>query len=134
MVEPLTRDELWRLMHDARGRQLGPLTRIGTGVVMGFDPIRVDENLAQYGDGVSAATVYGQPGDRGTEDTLAHLRDRGVRATLRDTGREPLTADELWQLLEMPGKNIRTPFTDVDGIVVIGNDRRRLQEVLASRS
>lgn len=134
MVEPLSPDELWRLMHDAAGRQLGPLTRVGKGVVMGYDPIRLDENLADNPDArTSGVTVYGRPGDRGTEGVLTHLRGQNVPATLVDLDQTPFSREALWQFLEIPNANIRTPFTDVDGTVVLGNDRQRLDEVLGGR-
>jgi hypothetical protein len=64
---------------------------------------------------------------------LAHARQRGVRATLHDVDRAPLDPDALWTLLEIPGHNIRTPLTDVDGTIVLGNDRQRLADVLAQK-
>jgi hypothetical protein len=57
-----------------------------------------------------------------------------VPATLMDVDEYPMTREELWQLLEIPNANIRTPFTEIDGMVILGNDRRRLEEVLAGRA
>ena len=133
MVDPLTPEELWQLTHDADGRQLAPLTKVGDGLVMGYDPVRLGENLEEYPEAqVDGVTVYCRPGDSGTQGVLDYLRERSVPATLVDVDREPMSRDELWRLLEIPGHNIRTPFTEVNGTVVLGNDRRRLEEVLAS--
>jgi arsenate reductase-like glutaredoxin family protein len=133
MVDPITPEELWQLMHDANGRQLAPLTRVGRGLVMGYDPVRLGENLAQYPEAAAdGVTVYGRSGDSSTQGVLDYLRERAIPATLVDVDREPMSRDELWRLLEIPGQNIRTPFTVIDGTVVLGNDRRRLEEVLAS--
>ncbi len=135
MVDPLTPDELWRLTHDAQGRQLAPLTRIATAVVLGYDPVRLGEYLEQFPEArADGATVYGRPGDPSTQGVLDWLAEHGVPATLVNVDERPMTRDELWQLLEIPGANIRTPLTDIDGVVVLGNDRRRLEEVLAGRA
>ncbi len=135
VTDPITPDELWALLHDAEGRQLGPLTRIAGAVVLGYDPVRLGEYLA--GDPAAArqgATVYGRPGEAGTAGVLAWLAEHGVPATLVDVDATPLSREELWDLLKLPGDaNVRTPFTRIDGTVVLGNDRRRLEEVLARR-
>ena len=133
MVDPITPDELWRLMHDANGQQLGPLTQVGAGVVMGHDPIRLDENLADNPTARTAGVVvYGHPAEESTRGVLAHLKAQGVPTRLVDLAREPFTRQTLWELLEIPGHNIRTPFTLVDDQVVLGNDRQRLATVLGT--
>jgi len=135
LVEPITPEELWRLTHDAQGRQLAPLTRLGTAVVLGYDPVRLGEYLEQLPQTrTDGATVYGQPGDASTRGVLDWLAEHGVRARLIDVDKHPMTREELWQLLEIPNANIRTPFTEIDGMVILGNDRRRLEEVLAGRA
>jgi hypothetical protein len=135
LQEPITPDELWRLTHDAAGRQLAPLTRIASAVVLGYDPVRLGEYLEQFPDArTTGATVHGRPGDASTQGVLDWLAERGVPATLVDVDAQPMTRDELWDLLAIPNSNVRTPYTEIDGVVVLGNDRRRLAEVLASRA
>ena len=135
LVEPITPDELWRLTHDAHGRQLAPLTRLASAVVLGYDPVRLGEYLEQLPQvRTDGATVHGRPGDASTQGVLDWLAEHGVPATLVDVDEHPMTREELWQLLEIPNANIRTPFTEIDGTVILGNDRWRLEEVLAERA
>ncbi len=103
--------------------------------MLGFDPVRLGEYLEASPDTRTAgATVYGRPGDPGSQGVLTWLADHSVPAILVDVDQHPLTHQELWQLLVLPGNaNVRTPYTLVDGAVVLGNDRRRLEELLASR-
>jgi hypothetical protein len=134
IAEPITPDELWRLTHDAAGRQLAPLTKMASAVVLGYDPVRLGEYLEQYPEiPTQGATIYGRPGEASTQAVLDWLAERGVPATLVDVDAQPMSREELWQILEIPNSNVRTPFTEVDGTVILGNDRRRLEEVLAGR-
>ena len=131
MQEPITPAELWTLTHDAGGRQLAPITRVGRGVVMGYDPLRLEENLSEFPEARDGVTVYGRPGEASTDGVLDYLRGHAIPTTLVDVDRQPLSRDALWELLQIPQANVRTPFTRVDDTVVLGNDRRRLAEVLA---
>ena len=131
-VDPLTPEELYRLVYDAHGRQRGPITRVGGAVVLGYDPLRLGENVAeQPAARETGVTVYGVPDDPSTVGVLAWLQEHGVPATLVDVTQRPLTAAELWALLELPGQNVRVPYTIVDDAVVLGNDRARLTATLA---
>jgi hypothetical protein len=103
--------------------------------VLGYDPVRLGEYLEQSPAArTEGATVHGRSGDPGTRGVLDWLAEHGVPAILVDVDAHPMTRDELWQLLEIPNANVRTPFTEIDGIVILGNDRRRLEEVLAART
>lgn len=132
--QPLTPEELYRLVYDPRGRPRGPITRVGRGVVLGYDPLRLSENLRDHPSAREAGvTVYGAPDDPSTMGVVAWLHEQGVPTTLVDTAQRPLAPAELWALLELPGQNVRVPYTLVDDAVVLGHDRARLTAVLAER-
>ena len=98
---------------------------------MGYDPLRLEENLTEFPEARDGVTVYGRRGEASTDGVLDYLRAHAIPTTLVEVDREPLTRDALWELLQIPQANVRTPFTRVDDTVVLGNDRRRLAEVLA---
>ncbi|HLY67788.1 MAG TPA: hypothetical protein VKU60_19775 [Chloroflexota bacterium] len=137
---PLSADELWALTHDAQGRQVVPITRIGSApadprtglnVVLGYDPIRLAERLD--GDYSQGATVYGRPCDAGTDGVLAYLREHRVASTLVDVDTQALPKDELIAMLTIPPAGNRTPYTLVDGTLVLGYDIPRLEQVFGRK-
>jgi hypothetical protein len=76
-------------------------------------------------------TVHGRPDDPSTAAVLSWLGEQGVPATLADVAAAPLTPEAVWALLELPGNNVRVPFTLIDDAVVLGNDQGRLTAALA---
>jgi len=140
-VDPVTRDELAALFQDAAGRQLGPLTRLGQershaygyNVVYGCDLLRISERVQRDPAAARAAgaTVWGWPDEQNTRLVLDYLGQQAVPVTLVDVRRQPLAPDELWDLLYIPGQGIiRSPFTVVDGQVVLGFDLEWLRRAL----
>jgi arsenate reductase-like glutaredoxin family protein len=143
-VAPVTHDELYGLFHDAAGRQLGPLTRLGQerssaygyNVVYGCDLLRIDERVQRDPAAARAAgaTVWGRPAEQSTRLVLEYFRQHAIPATLVDMLQEPLSCDELWDLLYIPRQGIiRSPFTVVDGQVVLGFDLEWLRRALAEQ-
>src|SRR5437764_973450 len=110
MREPVTPEELWAMLHDAEGRQIGPVTRMGRYVVMGHDRIRAQERIDELSEaGPVEAAVYGRPSDTSTQGMLAFFKERQIPATFRDVDAQPLSVDELWKLVALPGQNVMTP-------------------------
>jgi arsenate reductase-like glutaredoxin family protein len=138
--QPLSADELWALLHDSQGRQTGPFTRIGNGpshpksglnVVLGFDPIRLQERLEEDPEGAhQGATVYGRPLDSSTERVLEYLAEHGVTARLVDLDVHPVSKEDLVEMLSIPNAGNRAAYTSIDGTVVLGYDIPRLREIL----
>jgi len=138
IAQPLAPDELAALLTDSNGQQIGPLTKLGgdepdpdfgLNVVLGYDPIRLSERLANEPQDVPI-TVYGHPTEVSTERLMDFLQLRGRAFHLRDIGEEPLPPDDLHRLLSIPKSGNRSPYTDVHGTVVLGYDVPRLSEVL----
>jgi arsenate reductase-like glutaredoxin family protein len=143
-VDPVTRDELAALFTDAAGRQLGPLTRLGQershaygyNVVYGCDLLRIDERVQRDPAAARAAgaTVWGRPDEQSTRLVLDYLSQQVVPTTFVDVLRQPLAPDELWDLLYIPQQGIiRSPFTVVDGQVVLGFDLEWLRRALGEQ-
>lgn len=132
--EPLGRDELYGLVYAPNGRQRGPLTCLDRGLVIGQDPVRLAENLADNPRvRTEGATVYGHADDPSTAGVLDWLAAQGVPARLEDVGVRPLDADAVWGLLKLGESDVRVPYTLIDDLVVLGNDRGRLTSALAER-
>ena len=139
-VDPVTPDEVFALFHDAQGRQIGPLTKVGKyvdpengpGLVYGCDLLRLDERFEiRPGAKADGAVVYGRPSDRGTQLILDYCRSHGIGAELVDLDERPFTRDELWDLLYMPGSGIiQSPLSVVDGQVVLGYDLEWLKAAM----
>ncbi len=143
-VDPVTPTELDALFHDAAGQQLGPLTRIGQecdpaygyNVVYGCDLLRIDERVQRDPAAVRAvgATVWGRPRETGTQLVLDYLGRQSVPTLLVDVLERPLSTEELWHVLYIPDQGIiRSPFTVVDGQVVLGFDLEWLRGALGER-
>ena len=139
-VDPVTRDELAALFHDAAGGQLGPLTRLGQershaygyNVVYGCDLLRIAERVQRDPAARAAgATIWGWPEQQSTRLVLDYLSQQAVPTTFVDVLLQPLAPDELWDLLYIPAQGIiRSPFTVVDGQVVLGFDLDWLRRAL----
>jgi len=139
-VDPVTPDEVFALFHDQAGRQIGPLTRVGKyvdpengpGLVYGCDLLRLDERFEiRPGAREDGAAVYGRPNDRGTELILDYCQLHGIPVELVNLDERPLSRDELWDLLYMPGSGIiQSPLTVVDGQVVLGYDLEWLKDAM----
>jgi arsenate reductase-like glutaredoxin family protein len=131
-VDPVTPDEVFALFHDQDGRQIGPLTKVGNyvdpengpGLVYGCDLLRLDERFEiRPGAREDGAVVYGRQSDHGKQLILDYCRSRSIPVELVDIDQEPLSRDELWDLLFMPGSGIiQSPLTVVDDQVVLGYD------------
>jgi arsenate reductase-like glutaredoxin family protein len=143
-VDPVTCDELAALFLDVAGRQLGPLTRLGQecshaygyNVVYGCDLLRIDERVQRDPAAARAAgaTVWGRPGEQSTRLVLDYFSQQAVPTTLVDVLRQPLAPGELWDLLYIPQQGIiRSPFTVVDGQVVLGFDLEWLRRALGEQ-
>jgi arsenate reductase-like glutaredoxin family protein len=138
--QPLGPDELWALLHDAQGRQVGPINRIGDGpahpqaglnVVLGYDPIRLQERLDEEPEAArTGVKVYGRPADPSTRRVLEFLQQRAIPARLIDLDQQPLSKQDLVEMLTIPSGGNRAAYTAVDGTVVLGYDIPRLEEVL----
>jgi arsenate reductase-like glutaredoxin family protein len=126
--QPLTRDDFAQLITDRGGRIRVPFTRVGTAVVLGYDPVRLRENREAQPD--ASITVHARQGDDSSERLLAHLRAETIPHAVRDVDADPLSVEELWELLTIPGQNVRTPYTIVGDEVVLGYDIPKLQRVL----
>ena len=139
-VDPVTPDEVFALFHDAEGRQIGPLTKVGTyidpengpGLVYGCDLLRLDERFeVRPGARDDGAVVYGRPSDRGTQLIMDYCHSRDIPVELVDLDQRPFTRDELWDFLYMPGSGIiQSPLTVVDGQVVLGYDLEWLKAAM----
>lgn len=127
--EPLTEEEFARIIVDGQGRTRVPFTCVGTGTVLGFDPVRLGEYLQEQPEAPVIAHV--RPGDPSSEQLRAHLRDAGIAHAVRNVDADPMSVEELWGLLSIPGRNIRTPYTVVGDELVLGYDVLKLERVLA---
>src|SRR5437867_7247808 len=94
MQEPVTEDELARLIRDREGHIAVPFTKVGKAVVLGFDPIRLGEYLDE--DPRAPVVAHVRPGDPDSAHLLEHLRATGVAHAVRNVDAEPLSDQELW--------------------------------------
>jgi arsenate reductase-like glutaredoxin family protein len=129
MQDPLTPDEFAWLLTDASGRTRVPFTRVGGAAVLGFDPIRLRENIESQPPG-APVVAHIRPGEESSEALVAHLRAEDIPHAVRDVDEEPLSAEELWGLLTIPGRNVRTPYTLVGDDLVFGYDIPKLSRLL----
>ena len=126
--DPISEAEFAQLLTDPGGRTRVPFTRVGKAAVLGYDPIRLQEYLAAEPEAPVIAHVrWGEPS---SEQLLQYLHDESIPHAARDVDAEPLSSDELWQLLTIPGSNIRTPYTLVGDEVVLGYDIPKLGRLL----
>src|SRR5437773_5926087 len=126
--DPITEEELAGLIHDKAGRIRVPFTTVGKATVLGFDPVRLGEYLAE--DPSSAVVAHIRPGEESSEQLLAHLREKGIAHSVRNVDEEPLSDQELWGLLTIPGRNLRTPYTVIGDELVLGYDIPKLARLL----
>jgi arsenate reductase-like glutaredoxin family protein len=139
-TDPLTPDEVFALWHDDKGRQIGPLIKVGNyvdpragyGIVYGGDLIRLEERLEiRPGAKEDGCVVWGRPTDTGTQRVLEFCRERHIPVQLVHLDVHPLTRDELWDLLYFPESGIlQSPLTVVDGQVVLGYDLEWLRAAM----
>lgn len=129
MQDPLTPEEFERLLTDSEGRTRVPFTRVGSAAVLGFDPVRLRENLDAQPAGVPVV-VHVRPGDESSEQLLAHLIAEKIPHAVRNVDEDPMSGEELWGLLTIPGHNVRTPYTLVGDQLVFGYDVPRLKRLL----
>jgi arsenate reductase-like glutaredoxin family protein len=128
MRDPITEDEFARLIHDPQGRIVAPFTSVGDAVVLGFDPVRLHEYLDE--DPNLPVVAHVRADDPSSDRLFEHLKSKGIAHRLRDVDAEPLSDKELWEMLTIPGRNIRTPYLQVDGQLVLGYDVPKLQRLL----
>jgi hypothetical protein len=129
MQDPLSLEEFARLLTDPQGRTRVPFTRVGGAAVLGFDPIRLQENIDAQPVG-APIVAHVRRGEESSEQLLGHLRSQGIPHAVRLVDEEPLSAEELWGLLTIPGHNIRTPYTLVGDDLVFGYDIPKLRRLL----
>lgn len=129
--EPVTREEFAQLIHNQEGRVRVPFTCVGSATVLGYDPIR----LREYREAEPEAPVVAhvRTGEPSSEQLLAHLRAEGVAYAVRDVDEEPLSLEELWGLLIIPGRGLRTPYTVIGDELVLGYDIPKLERLLGDR-
>jgi hypothetical protein len=128
MQEPLDESEFASLIRDQEGHVTVPFTEVGKAVVLGFDPIRLQEYLDEDPNARVVANV--RVGDPSSDLLLEHLRKKGIAHQVRQVDEDPRAIGELWDLLTIPGRNIRTPYVQVDGQLVLGYDIPKLQRLL----
>jgi arsenate reductase-like glutaredoxin family protein len=126
--EPITPEELSKLVRDRQGRIRVPFSEVGKSGVLGFDPIRLGEYLAE--DPSSRVVVYVRPGEPSSEQLLAHLKAQGIAHEVRNVDTDPPTDEELWNLLTIPGRNLRTPYTLIGDELIFGYDVPKLARLL----
>ena len=126
--EPITEDEFAALIIDPEGRIRVPFTRVGAAVVLGFDPVRLREYLGE--DAQAPVIVHGRDGDLSSDQLIAHLRAEGIPHALRDVDQDPLSLAELWGMLIIPSRGLRTPYTVIGDELVLGCDIPKLERVL----
>jgi arsenate reductase-like glutaredoxin family protein len=126
--EPLSEEEFAKIIVDRDGHPRVPFTMVGKDAVLGFDPIRFRE----YYDASPNAPVIAhvRKGDASCDQLLAYLRAEGIPHALRDVDEDPLSIEELWRLLTIPGRNVKTPYTVVGDELVLGYDIPKLERVL----
>jgi arsenate reductase-like glutaredoxin family protein len=129
--EPITREEFARLIRDPQGRVRVPFTCVGSATVLGFDPIRLQEYLdAEPGAPVVA---HVRNGEVSSEQLLAHLETKAIPYAVREVDADPLSLEELWGLLTIPARGLRTPYTVIGDELVLGYDVPKLQRLLGDR-
>jgi arsenate reductase-like glutaredoxin family protein len=128
--EPVTPDEFARLILDAAGRIRVPFTSVGSATVLGFDPVRLHEYLDTEPD--APVVVHLRPGEPSSQQLLAHLQARGVAHAVRNVDEDPLSLEELWGLLTIPDRGLRTPYTVIGDELVLGYDIPKLERLLVA--
>jgi arsenate reductase-like glutaredoxin family protein len=126
--QPVTEDEFAELILDSQQRPRVPFTSVGKATVLGFDPVRLREYLQEEPEAPVIAHV--RQGEPSSEQLLAHLRTEAIAHAVRDVDTDPLSLEELWQLLVIPGRGLRTPYTVVGDELVLGYDIPKLERVL----
>ena len=126
--DPLSEEEFAQIIVDREGHPRVPFTLVGKDAVLGFDPIR----LREYRDASPEAPVIAhvRDGDISSSHLLDHLRSEGIPHAVRDLDMDPISIEELWRLLTIPGRNIKTPYTVVGDELVLGYDIPKLERVL----
>jgi len=126
--EPLSEEEFAKIIVDRDGHPRVPFSMVGKDAVLGFDPIRFRE----YYDASSNAPVIAhvRKGDVSSDQLLTYLRAEGIPHAVRDVDEDPLSIEELWHLLTIPGRNVKTPYTVVGDELVLGYDIPKLERVL----
>ncbi len=125
---PVTEAEFAGLILDSDQRTRVPFTSVGRATVLGYDPVRLKEYLDEEPEAPVIAHV--RPGEPSSEQLLAHLRKEGIAHAVRDVDTDPVSLEELWQLLVIPGRGLRTPYTVVGEELVLGYDIPKLERVL----
>ncbi len=126
--DPITPEELAKLVRDREGRIRVPFSQVGKAGVLGFDPLRLSEYLAE--DPSSKVVAYVRKGEPSSEQLLAHLKEQGIPHEVRDVDVDPPTDEELWNLLTIPGRNLRTPYTLIGDELIYGYDVPKLARLL----
>jgi arsenate reductase-like glutaredoxin family protein len=126
--EPITPDELSKLIRDREGRIRVPFSRVGKSGVLGFDPLRLKEYMDE--DPSNEVVAYVRKGEPSSEQLLAHLKAQNIAHEVRDVDANPPTDEELWDLLTIPGRNLRTPYTLIQDELVYGYDIPKLARLL----
>ena len=126
--DPLSEEEFAAIIVDRDGHPRVPFTMVGKDAVLGFDPIRFRE----YYDASPNAPVIAhvRPGDISSDQLLAYLHAEGIDHAIRNVDEDPLSTEELWYLLTIPGRNVKTPYTVVGDELVLGYDIPKLERVL----
>jgi arsenate reductase-like glutaredoxin family protein len=127
--DPITPEELAKLLRDREGRIRVPFSRVGKAGVLGFDPLRLQEYLDE--DPSSRVVAYVRKGEQSSEQLLAHLKARNIKHEVRDVDADPPTDQELWDLLTIPGRNLRTPYTLIGDELIFGYDIPKLSRLLS---
>lgn len=126
--DPLSEEEFAQIIVDREGHPRVPFTLVGKDAVLGFDPIRFKEYRDASPDAPVIAHV--RRSDESSDQLLAHLRAEGVPHATRDVDEDPMSVEELWGLLTIPGRNVKTPYTVVGDELVLGYDIPKLERVL----
>jgi hypothetical protein len=126
--DPITPEELAKLVRDREGRIRVPFSQVGKSGVLGFDPLRLQEYLDE--DPSSQVVAYVRKGEPSSEQLLAHLNAKGIKHEVRDVDVDPPTDQELWDLLTIPGRNLRTPYTLIGDELIFGYDIPKLARLL----
>lgn len=126
--DPITPAELAQLVRDREGRIRVPFSQVGRAGVLGFDPLRLQEYLDEDPD--ARVVAYVREGDPSSMQLLAHLRAMAIPHEVRDVDANPPSDEELWNLLTIPGRNLRTPYTLIGDELVFGYDIPKLSRLL----
>jgi arsenate reductase-like glutaredoxin family protein len=126
--DPITPEELSKLVRDREGRIRVPFSQVGKSGVLGFDPLRLQEYLDE--DPTSRVVAYVRKGEPSSEQLLAHLKAKNIKHEVRDVDTNPPTDQELWDLLTIPGRNLRTPYTLIGDELIFGYDIPKLARLL----